>query len=216
VLLPLCQAASILDSEQYITTTYAGGFPVGYQDGSKSYIFNHVNIIVEYHPLDVSVLVLVLHVFLIRTRSVDLKFSFRSAFACTRDVLDDDPHSKKRPQAPPDWTLLAPVPFTPFFPSSSSSQDGSRVVGFYVEPFTVKHKFANGQIWDGEDIRTAPPLTTCDKSGPMVFESIGEKQEVKPGRVLFTYDVMWRASNVKWASRWDIYLTMDNAVPDKV
>ena len=95
-------------------------------------------------------------------------------------------------------------------------QDGSRVVGFYVEPFTVKHKFANGQIWDGEDIRTAPPLTTCDKSGPMVFESIGEKQEVKPGRVLFTYDVMWRASNVKWASRWDIYLTMDNAVPDKV
>jgi transmembrane 9 superfamily protein 2/4 len=95
-------------------------------------------------------------------------------------------------------------------------QDGSRVVGFYVEPFTVKHKFANGQTWDGEDIRTAPPLTTCDKSGPMVFESIGEKQEVKPGRVLFTYDVMWRASNVKWASRWDIYLTMDNAVPDKV
>jgi len=139
-------AASILDSEQYITTTYAGGFPVGYQDGNKAYIFNHVNIIVEYHPLD----------------------------------------------------------------------DGSRVVGFYVEPFTVKHKFANGQYWDGEDIRTAPPLSTCDKSGPMVFESIGEKQEVKPGRVLFTYDVMWRASNVKWASRWDIYLSMDNAVPDKV
>jgi transmembrane 9 superfamily protein 2/4 len=139
-------AASILDSEQYITTTYAGGFPVGYQDGSKTYIFNHVNIIVEYHPLD----------------------------------------------------------------------DGSRVVGFYVEPFTVKHRFVNDQGWDGEDIRTAPPLSTCDKSGPMVFESISEKQEVKPGRILFTYDVMWRASNVKWASRWDIYLTMDNAVPDKV
>ena len=139
-------AASILDSEQYITTTYAGGFPVGYQDGSKTFIFNHVNIIVEYHPLD----------------------------------------------------------------------DGSRVVGFYVEPFTVKHRFLNDQGWDGEDIRTAPPLSTCDKSGPMVFESISEKQEVKPGRILFTYDVMWRASNVKWASRWDIYLTMDNAVPDKV
>ena len=40
--------------------------------------------------------------------------------------------------------------------------------------------------------------------------------QVKIGRVLFTYDVMWRASNVKWASRWDIYLSMDNAVPDKV
>jgi len=139
-------AASILDSEQYITTTYAGGFPVGYSQNGKTYIFNHVNIVVEYHPLD----------------------------------------------------------------------DGSRVVGFYVEPFTVKHKFVNDQVWDGSDIRTAPPIATCDKSGPMVYESIADKQEVKSGNVLFTYDVLWRASSVEWASRWDIYLSMDNAVPDKV
>lgn len=46
-------AASILDSEQYITTTYAGGFPVGFMEGTRAYLFNHVNIIVEYHPLDV-------------------------------------------------------------------------------------------------------------------------------------------------------------------
>mmetsp|Transcript_26201 Transcript_26201/g.104836 ORF Transcript_26201/g.104836 Transcript_26201/m.104836 type:complete len:194 (+) Transcript_26201:69-650(+) len=45
-------AASIVDSEQYIITAYAGGFPVGYQDHKASYIFNHVNIIVEYHPHD--------------------------------------------------------------------------------------------------------------------------------------------------------------------
>jgi len=49
------KAASILDSEQYITTTYAGGFPVGYMDSGKAYLFNHVNIIIEYHPLDVRV-----------------------------------------------------------------------------------------------------------------------------------------------------------------
>ena len=41
-------AASIVDSEQYIITAYAGGFPVGYQDHKASYLFNHVNIIVEY------------------------------------------------------------------------------------------------------------------------------------------------------------------------
>ena len=69
-------AASIMDSEQYITTAYAGGFPVGYQEERTPYIFNHVNIIVEYHPLE----------------------------------------------------------------------DGSRVVGFYVEPFSVKHKFVNNQV----------------------------------------------------------------------
>jgi len=139
-------AASIIDSEQYITTAYAGGFPIGYKDGAKTFVFNHVNVIIEYHPLD----------------------------------------------------------------------DGSRVVGFYVEPFTVKHRFANGQIWDGEDVSTAPPLETCDKAGPMVYESIVSRQEAVAGDVLFTYDVLWRASSVKWASRWDIYLSMDNAVPDKV
>uniref|UniRef100_A0A7S3JWL9 Transmembrane 9 superfamily member n=1 Tax=Aureoumbra lagunensis TaxID=44058 RepID=A0A7S3JWL9_9STRA len=73
-------AASIVDSKQYIITAYAGGFPVGYQDHKATYIFNHVNIIVEYHPLD----------------------------------------------------------------------DGSRVVGFYVEPFTVKHRFAANSGIDGE------------------------------------------------------------------
>ena len=139
-------AALIVKSEQYITTTYAGGFPVGFYEKHKAYLFNHVNIIVEYHPLD----------------------------------------------------------------------DGSRVVGFYVEPFTVKHKFANGQKWDGDDVAAAPPLETCDKSGPMVFENIQSKQEIVAGNVLYTYDVLWRASNVRWASRWDIYLSMDNAVPDKV
>jgi len=137
-------AASIVDSEQYIITAYAGGFPVGYQDHKASYLFNHVNVIVEYHPLD----------------------------------------------------------------------DGSRVVGFYVEPFTVKHKFQNDAKWDGSG--EAPPLSTCDKSGPMVYEAIAAKQAVAVGSVIFTYDVLWRASNVKWASRWDIYLSMDNAVPDKV
>ena len=120
-------AASIVDSEQYIITAYAGGFPVGYQDHKASYLFNHVNIIVEYHPLD----------------------------------------------------------------------DGSRALGFYVEPFTVKHKFANDAKWDGSG--EAPPLSTCDKSGPMVYEAIAAKQDVQTGPVIFTYDVLWRASNVKWA-----------------
>ena len=35
-------------------------------------------------------------------------------------------------------------------------------------------------------------------------------------KVLYTYDVVWKPSNIKWASRWDIYLSMDNAVPKKV
>ena len=34
--------------------------------------------------------------------------------------------------------------------------------------------------------------------------------------VVYTYDVIWKDSAIVWASRWDIYLSMDNAVPDKV
>jgi len=37
---------------RYITTAYAGGFPVGYLEHHTAFLFNHVNIIVEYHPLD--------------------------------------------------------------------------------------------------------------------------------------------------------------------
>jgi len=43
-----------------------------------------------------------------------------------------------------------------------------------------------------------------------------EAQRVEAGTVLFTYDVTWRPSDVHWASRWDIYLSMNDAVPAKV
>ena len=33
---------------------------------------------------------------------------------------------------------------------------------------------------------------------------------------MFTYDVQWREIDFRWASRWDIYLTMNNAFSDKV
>ena len=40
--------------------------------------------------------------------------------------------------------------------------------------------------------------------------------KVGTGAAVFTYDVQWRSSEVRWASRWDVYLTMNNAVSDKV
>lgn len=40
---------------------------------------------------------------------------------------------------------------------------------------------------------------------------------VNPGsKVIYTYDVKWEPSTVKWASRWDIYLNMDHRKTDKV
>ena len=65
-----------MDTDQFVTTQYVG-FPVGYQDtdGKSFYLYNHVNIILEYHTVAV---------------------------------------------------------------------DGHRIVGFYVEPMSVRHGFATG------------------------------------------------------------------------
>lgn len=44
-------AASILDTDQFVTTQYVG-FPIGYTDGPTSFLYNHVNIILEYHEVE--------------------------------------------------------------------------------------------------------------------------------------------------------------------
>ena len=44
-------AASILDDDDFVTTEYVG-YPVGYTQGAANYVYNHVNIIVEYHTVE--------------------------------------------------------------------------------------------------------------------------------------------------------------------
>lgn len=71
------------------------------------------------------------------------------------------------------------------------SFEGSRIVGFEVEPSSVKHAYAGA--WSD----AAPPkLSSCSGgAGPQPLSGSGE--------VVFTYDVKWEPSDVKWASRWD-------------
>lgn len=135
-------AASIVDTDQYVTTQYVG-FPVGFTSGKSIYVYNHANIILEYHKV---------------------------------------------------------------------GEDGHRIVGFYVEPLSVKHTFSSK--WDGKG--EPPALTSCSDSKHLDYDSIKEKQVVTNGPLVFTYGVEWRESEVHWASRWDVYLTQNHAVPDKV
>jgi len=45
----------------------------------------------------------------------------------------------------------------------------------------------------------------------------GREAQLASGKVLFTDDVIWTENkDLHWAQRWDIYLSMDNAVPTKV
>lgn len=132
---------------------YAGGFPIGFiaTDSKEAYVYNHVNIIVDYHQRDPGVA-------------------------------------------------------------------GYRVVGFAVEPMSVKHEFQGGFDWDGEDTEGyTKSLDTCTPGQLMTRKSIRANQIVRPQeKILYTYDVTWHASEVPWASRWDVYLSEDHLVPAQV
>ncbi|GBF92602.1 hypothetical protein Rsub_05216 [Raphidocelis subcapitata] len=83
------------------------------------------------------------------------------------------------------------------------ASDLARIVGFEVEPFSVKHEYEGA--WN----KGATVLSTCN-AGRMVLVSHSQPpQEVKEGNeVIFTYDVKFTESDIRWASRWDTYLKM--------
>ncbi|MGK3759746.1 MAG: transmembrane 9 superfamily protein 2/4, partial [Bacillariaceae sp.] len=132
---------------------YAGGFPIGFiaSDTNKPYIFNHVNIIIDYHQFD------------------------------------------------------------PAF-------DTFRVVGFAVEPISINHKFQGGYDWDG--IATegwSKKLDSCETGAHMERSMVKSSMMIEPNaKIMYTYDVIWKQSDVAWSSRWDIYLTEDHLVPAQV
>jgi transmembrane 9 superfamily protein 2/4 len=111
-----------------------------------------------------------------------------------------------------------------------------RVVRFVVEPFSIKHDYeplmgdSDTEV-DMDDTALLPkkakitnPIDSCNpkmaKKEHTSYDMIvgpNRNPQSASGKVLFTYDVMWvENKNLTWASRWDIYLTMDDAVPAKV
>lgn len=110
--------------------------------------------------------------------------------------------------------------------------DRYRVVRFTVEPFSIHHDFveAKGAAFDLTDdsVMLMPvvatiknPIASCGAkkehtSYDMVVNDRQAPQEAS-GSVLFTYDVTWTENKgLRWASRWDIYLTMDHAISAKI
>ncbi|XP_010942081.1 transmembrane 9 superfamily member 8 [Elaeis guineensis] len=81
--------------------------------------------------------------------------------------------------------------------------DVSRIVGFEVKPFSVRHEY-EGE-WNGNKTR----LSTCDPHSQRTVSNSDYPQEVEANKeIIFTYDVEFKESDVKWASRWDTYLLM--------
>ncbi|RWR82576.1 transmembrane 9 superfamily member 10-like protein [Cinnamomum micranthum f. kanehirae] len=81
--------------------------------------------------------------------------------------------------------------------------DSARIVGFEVKPFSIKHEY-EGE-WNDKTTR----LTTCDPHAKRTVVNSDSPQEVGDKmEIIFTYDVDFEKSEVKWASRWDTYLLM--------
>ena len=97
-------------------------------------------------------------------------------------------------------------------------KEGHRVVGFAVEPVSVKHQYSGGYQWDGESGEGfSKPLNACPDNHHLDREKVSAFQLVAPDQnIIYTYDVTWKHSATAWASRWDVYLSEDRMVPAQV
>ncbi|CAM8938097.1 unnamed protein product [Rhodiola kirilowii] len=81
--------------------------------------------------------------------------------------------------------------------------DLSRIVGFEVTPMSIHHEYKE---WDEKN----PQLVTCNSNTKNIIQG-STPQEVDAGKeIVFTYDVTFESSEIKWASRWDTYLLMND------
>jgi transmembrane 9 superfamily protein 2/4 len=86
---------------------------------------------------------------------------------------------------------------------------GARVVGFDVYPVSVDQSDAVVTACDAEAGMPVQQLAH------MIVKNPSGKGEQLP-KVQYSYDVFWVPSDIQWASRWDIYLSMGNLYSDYV
>lgn len=84
-----------------------------------------------------------------------------------------------------------------------ASFQGHRIVGFQVDPYSVKHEY---------DSADPSRLSTCHPLNPVTLNAPPQTVSgLDAAKVIFTYDVQWQKSPIKWASRWDLYLKMTDS-----
>lgn len=87
----------------------------------------------------------------------------------------------------------------------------AKIVGFHVQPMSVRHAFNGDKYEPGKTI-----LSTCN-SNIQPSPDDGNHQTVNRGdTVVFTYDVFWEATDVEWTQRWDVYVSAASSPDDKV
>jgi transmembrane 9 superfamily protein 2/4 len=112
------------------------------------------------------------------------------------------------PNEAPKYYLNNHIRITVFFHQPGESEE-ARIVGLEVEPFSINHEADSKKKWDDEN-----PPALCQNSLKHKFDD-DYPQKIKldseKNSVVWTYDVRWESSEIKWASRWDLYLSAGTA-----
>eukprot|EP01038_Epipyxis_sp_PR26KG_P016091 gene16091-21859_t len=94
--------------------------------------------------------------------------------------------------------------------SFSNDESTTKIVGFRVEPMSIKHS------WEGADfVQGQTVLNTCNAMTTPTNDAKNYQSVDSVNTIVFTYDVYWEKSDVEWSQRWDVYLTA-NQPNDKV
>lgn len=90
------------------------------------------------------------------------------------------------------------------YSEESKEFEGSRIVGFEVVPFSIKHTYeATTQQFSKQETI----LTSCNQFSPAQYHPDNFQKVEKPGEeVIYTYDVKWEKSETRWSDRWEVYL----------
>eukprot|EP00939_MAST-03C_sp_MAST-3C-sp1_P002715 g2715.t1 len=100
----------------------------------------------------------------------------------------------------------------------SGDFEGKRVVQVEVEAKSIRH---SNTEWVKQPTYMPVPNECVDPEGfDRTYMFIDGEDTLKDGQgnveVVWTYDIQWEPSEIRWASRWDIYLSMDHRYSDQV
>eukprot|EP00798_Chlamydomonas_sp_ICE-L_P013447 gene13447-19305_t len=189
--------------------TYERGYPVGFkaslesQGDVKYFLHNHLRFTILYHKDGQYDVKYFLHhhlrfTILYHKGQNDVKYFLYNHLRFT--ILN-----RKDGQKDVKYFLHNHLRFTILYHKDPVT-DLARIVGFEVEPFSVKHDYE--APWDSSQTT----FNTCNP-GRMVYVTHNlPPQPVEDGaEVIFSYDAKFVTSDIKWASRWDTYLLMTDA-----
>lgn len=96
------------------------------------------------------------------------------------------------------------------------NEDEWTIVGFLVEPLSLASPQGNTcEYYDFQRLlqiqSTFTEKTATSGFIPKILNVQGKSDEILHDFTDFSYSVTFEPSNVKWASRWDVYLYMENA-----